>query len=120
MIRHFRNFVEISLYAGISCGVAFLVRLNPALFYPILILRIGILLYCWFVIAEVERNRVFGLILGAAVLIGWVGGYWDYFELYFHYNLSEIIGTATALLVFVVVVCSIWIHWNNGTTIQRR
>lgn len=118
MVRHFKNFIELSLYAGISCGVAFLVRLNPALLYPVLILRIGILMYCWFVIIEVEQNRVFGLILGTAILIGWVGGYWDYLEIYIAYNLSEIVSTLTALLVFVVIAISLWSQWNNGRGIK--
>jgi CDP-diglyceride synthetase len=100
MLRHLKNLNELILYASISCGAAFFTRLFPAFFFPILLLRLGVLAYCTYVIATIERNREFATIFGAALLIGTIGGSWDYLEVYIRYN-QELIAKLLSLLVFV-------------------
>ncbi len=109
-----KNLSELCLYAGISCGVAFIVRLEPAFFFPVLILRLAFLAYCWYVIILVEGNREFGAVLGAAILVGWLGGYWDYFELELAFNQSEIIGSFSILIAIIAIAFCLFIHWNYG------
>ena len=75
MFRHLKNLSELCFYSGISCGIAFIVRLEPAFFFPVLILRLAFLAYCWYIIALIEGNREFGAVLVVAILIGWFGGY---------------------------------------------
>lgn len=100
MLRHLKNLNELILYASISCGAAFLSRLFPAFLFPILLLRLGILAYCLYVIATIEKNREFAVILGGAIFIGAIGGYWDYLEIYIRYN-QGIIAKLLSLLTFV-------------------
>jgi len=77
MLRHLKNANELILYASISCGAAFIGRLYPAFYFPILLLRLGIAGYCLYVIAGAEGNRDFAILLGGALFLGLVGGYWD-------------------------------------------
>lgn len=107
MIRHLKNFNELALYAGLSCAIAFFTRLNPAFFYPVLLLRISILLYCFYVLALAEGDKTLAVIIGAAIFIGWIGGYWDLIEIYFQFNLTNILNAlviafATPTILYVV------------------
>jgi hypothetical protein len=113
MIRHLKNINEACVYAGISCGIAFLVRLNPALFYPVLFVRLGILFYCWFVIFRIENNKAIGAIIAASTLIGWLGGYWDYIELIFRYKGDEIIMTISLIIAIIIVGLFAWVKVNG-------
>ena len=101
MLRHLKNFNELCLYASISCGLAFFTRLNPAYFFPIMLLRIAILVYAFFVIGKVEKNRIFGWCLGAAVLLGLLGGYWDVIELNIVHNQAKIVNAIALFLGFL-------------------
>ncbi len=102
MLRHLKNLNELVLYASISCGMAFLSRLSPAFLFPILLLRLGILGYCLYVIATIEKNKEFAMILGGALCLGMIGGYWDYMEITIRYN-QEITSKLLSLLVFVIL-----------------
>ena len=98
MLRHLKNFNELCLYASISCGLAFFARLNPAFFLPILLLRLCILIYSFFIIGRIEDNRIFGYCLGASIFVGLVGGYWDVIELNLAYNQQQIINIIALIL----------------------
>ena len=102
MLRHLKNLNELVLYASISCGAAFLSRLSPAFLFPIILLRLGVLGYCLYVIATIEKNREFAMILGGALFLGMIGGYWDYLEIYVRYN-QETIAKLLSLLIFVIL-----------------
>jgi hypothetical protein len=114
MIRHLKNFNELSLYAGVSCAFAFFVRLNPAFFYPVLLLRISILLYCFYIIALTENEKSIAVILGAAIFIGWLGGYWDLFEIYINFDLSNILTKAITLIAIPLIAASLYLSVRNG------
>ncbi len=114
MLRHLKNINELALYAGLSCATAFMVRLNPAFFFPVLLARLAILAYCWYVITNVEQNRVFGAVLGVSILIGWFGGYWDLIEVHLNYKLQEIITNLTLIIAVIIVTFGFYLQWNHG------
>lgn len=101
MLRHLKNTNELILYASLSCGAAFLGRILPPFYFPILFLRLGIFIYCFFIIVKAEGNTELGIILGAAIFLGILGGYWDLIEIHLRYNLAQVASTITAVLVFV-------------------
>lgn len=113
MLRHLKNFNELVLYASISCGLSFFVRLNPSFFYAVLLLRLCVLSYAFYIIAGIEDNRVFGICLGTAVLVGLVGGYWDYLELQLKYNQEYLISTALLLGIIPIVGFILWQQWGG-------
>lgn len=114
MFRHLKNINELVLYSGFSCGLAFLVRLQPAFFFPVLILRLAFLAYCAYVVSVVEGQKELGIILASSLIIGWVGGYWDYFELVWAFNQSEVIGSLSILIALAAFSFMLIIHWNYG------
>jgi CDP-diglyceride synthetase len=119
-MRHLKNANELVLYAAISCGAAFLGRLFPALYFPILLLRLAIFLYCIYVVANLERNRELAMILGSALFIGLIGGYWDLIEVWLRYDLSAITGLITITLLFIAALLGLFIYVkNNATTSQK-
>ncbi len=119
-MRHLKNANELVLYAAISCGAAFIGRLFPALYFPILLLRLAIFLYCLYVIATLERNRELAMILGSALFIGMIGGYWDLIEIWFRYDLAAIAQLITITLLFIASLLGLFIYVkNNATTSQK-
>ena len=119
-MRHLKNANELILYAAISCGAAFIGRLFPALYFPILLLRLAIFLYCLYVIATLERNRELAMILGSALLIGMVGGYWDLIEVWLRYDLATIAQLITITLLFISSLLGLFIYVkSNATTSQK-
>lgn len=112
-MRHLKNANELVLYAAVSCGAAFIGRLFPALYFPILLLRLAIFLYCVYVIATLERNRELALVLGSALFIGMVGGYWDLIEVWVRYDLPTIAGIVTITLSFIAALLGLYIHWRS-------
>lgn len=56
MLRHLKNITELTLYASISCGLAFVGRLFPAFYFPIVLFRLGVIGYCGYVVCYQERN----------------------------------------------------------------
>jgi hypothetical protein len=120
MLRHLKNATELTLYAGLSCAAAFLVRLNPALFYPVLLLRLSILGYCWYVIARAEGSLEVATVLIAAVFVGWVGGYWDWIETQLTYNLESIVFSLCLMFTIPIVAFAIYLHLNYGQDKENR
>ena len=113
MLRHLKNFNELVLYASISCGLSFFVRLNPSFFYAVLLLRLCVLGYAFYIIAGIEDNRVFGICLGSAVLVGLVGGNWDWLELQLKYNQSSIISNTLLLAIIPIIAFILWQQWGG-------
>jgi hypothetical protein len=113
MLRHLKNFNELVLYASISCGLSFFVRLNPSFFYAVLLLRLCVLGYAFYIIAGIEDNRVFGVCLGASVLVGLIGGYWDYLELQLKYNQSNLISTALLIASLPLIAIVLYQQWGK-------
>lgn len=122
MIRHFKNMVELSCYASISCAFAFLVRIRPEFLYPVSILKLAILVYCIYIIFAVEGETVFCVLLCSAVLIGWLGGYWDLIELLLNFNSEEVASLTTSLLFISSVAIFVGFLWNraNGNKTSTR
>ncbi len=119
-MRHLKNANELVLYAAISCGAAFIGRLFPALYFPILLLRLAIFLYCVYVIASLEKNRELALIIGSALFIGMIGGYWDLIEIWLRYDLGAIAQLITITLLFIASLFGLFIYMkNNATTSQK-
>ena len=117
MLRHLRNSQELVLYASISCAAAFLGRILPPFYFPILLLRLGIFAYCLFVIAKAEGNRELAIIIGSALFIGMMGGYWDLIEIHLRYNLSHVISTITAIVLFLIAgLVVVYQVRSNGKT----
>ena len=120
MLRHLKNAIELILYASISCGAAFIGRLFPAFYYPIFLLRLGVASYCLYVIAGTEGNRELAVILGGALALGMLGGYWDLIEVYLRFDSVKIISTSMLVTCFLMSVIAIYIHLkNNGKTSKR-
>ncbi|MFM6051974.1 MAG: hypothetical protein ACKPA7_10095 [Sphaerospermopsis kisseleviana] len=113
MLRHLKNFNELVLYASISCGLSFFVRLNPSFFYAVLLLRLCVLGYAFYVIADIENNRVFGICLGTSVLVGLIGGNWDWLELQSKYNQSDLISTALLIAIIPIIGFILWQQWGG-------
>ncbi len=100
MLRHLKNTNELILYASISCGAAFIGRLYPAFFFPILLLRIGVFGYCVYVIASLEKNREMAIILGSSLFLGLVGGYWDLIEVWLRFDAERITTALSITAIF--------------------
>ncbi|MFM6024714.1 MAG: hypothetical protein ACKPER_17610 [Dolichospermum sp.] len=115
MLRHLKNFNELTLYASISCGLSFFVRLNPSFFWCVLLLRLCVLAYSFYIIAGIEDNRVLGICLGASVLVGLIGGNWDWVELQFKYNQSQIISTALMMIILPLVAAILYFQYSQGS-----
>jgi hypothetical protein len=113
MLRHLKNFNELVLYASISCGLSFFVRLNPSFFYAILLLRLCVLGYAFYIIGKIEDNRIFGYCLGTSVVVGMIGGYWDWLELQFRYNQSQLINIFLLVVSLPLIAIGLFSLWNN-------
>jgi hypothetical protein len=113
MLRHLKNLNELTLYAALSCGATFIARINPEFHYPLLLLRLSILAYCWFVIALLENNRAFGWLLGAAILLGLAGGNWDAIELQLEYNTQKLVSSALLVMGAILLGLVVFISRQN-------
>jgi hypothetical protein len=98
MLRHLQNLNELVIYAGLSCGAAFIARIFPPFYFPILLLRLGVFGYCLFVIAKAEGDKELASVIGAALLLGVIGGNWDWFEVWLRFN-SDQVASVFCLLV---------------------
>ncbi len=107
MIRHLNNISELVIYAALSTGAAFFVRLHPAFYFPILLLRLSVLCYAIYVVGNVQSNRPFAYCLIAALILGWLGGYWDYLELQIVFNHSEFIAACSLILGLVIAALAV-------------
>lgn len=113
-MRHLKNFQELAVYGGLSCAVAFFVRINPAFFYPVLLLRISILLYCFYIIALTENEKSIAVILGAAIFVGWLGSSWDLFEIYLNFDLDGILTQVITVIGIVFIAACIYLGIQNA------
>ncbi len=119
-MRHLKNANELVLYACISCAAAFISRLLPALFFPILLLRLAIFLYCVYVVANLEKNRELALVIGSALFIGMIGGYWDLIEVYLKYDSGIITGTISITLCFLAALLGLYIHLRTNGKVSQK
>ncbi len=120
MLRHLKNANELILYASISCGAAFIGRMYPAFYFPILSLRLGISGYCLYIIAVCEGNKELAILLGSAVFLGMIGGYWDLIEVYLRYDAPRIISTVMLVLCFLLIAIGVVLHIKtNGKTSKK-
>jgi hypothetical protein len=100
MLRHLKNSQELVLYASLSCGAGFLARLVPAFYVPILLLRLGILAYCFVILYRAEGQKELAILIGSALAIGFVGANLDLLEIEVKYNLPSLVARITTVLVF--------------------
>jgi CDP-diglyceride synthetase len=115
MIRHLSNLNELVVYAALSTGAAFFVRSHPSFYFPVLMLRLAILAYALYVVANIQANKPFAYCLMAALLLGWLGGNWDYLELQLQHNQAEFIATASLLLAGVIAALAVvLLRGKNG------
>jgi hypothetical protein len=120
MLRHLKNANELILYASISCGAAFIGRLYPAFYFPILLLRLGISGYCLYIIAGTEGNKELAILLGSAIFLGMVGGYWDLIEVYLRYDSVRITSSIMLILCVLLTITGVILHIKtNGKTSKR-
>ncbi len=122
MLRHLKNANELVLYASVSCGLAFIGRIFPAFYFPILLIRLAIFGYCAYIIAYAEGNKELAVILGGSLFIGLIGGYWDLIEVYLKFSPSQIVTILS--LVFLAVLGALLAVVQkrggfNGTTRQK-
>ena len=120
MLRHLKNANELVLYAAISCGIAFIGRIFPAFFFPILLLRLGVLVYCLYVIGFAEKNKELAFIIGGALLLGLVGGYFDLISVWFKYDLENIVYTSTFLTVFIIASILLVLQVKNNGKASKK
>lgn len=109
MLRHLQNLNELVIYASISCFAAFIGRLIPAFYFPILLLRLAIVGYCIYIIRG-EGNKELAVVLCGSVLLGMIGGNWDFFEIYLRYN-YRLIGRWISIvlsLAFIITGLSLY------------
>lgn len=115
MIRHLNNFNELVLYAAISTGAAYFSRVNPVFYFPVLMLRIATLGYALYVIGSIQQNRPFALCLVSALILGWIGGYWDFLELQMTYNQAEFLAVASLILGGIIAALAVvLLRGKNG------
>jgi hypothetical protein len=114
MLRHLKNLNELTLYAALSCASSFLARINPEFFYPILLLRLSILAYCWYVIVVLESNRAFGWLLGSAILIGLLGGNWDAIELTLEFDTQKLVSNLLLVLGAILLAAVVFVSRQSN------
>jgi hypothetical protein len=115
MIRHLSNINELVVYAALSTGAAFFVRLNPAFFFPVLLLRLSLLCYAIYIMGNIQSNKPFAYCLIAALSLGMIGGNWDYLELQILYNQAEFMAVSSLILAgLIATVAVILLRGKNG------
>lgn len=114
MLRHLKNINELILYSAISCGLSWFSRLNPTFFYVVLLGRLSVLAYCFYIVSGVENNKIFSYCLAASLLLGIVGGYWDWLEIQMRFNSVSIISNSLIILVVLIVVIALFLGYSKG------
>jgi hypothetical protein len=107
-------------YASISCGAAYLARLNLPFHFPIMLLRLGVLGYCGYIIAIAEGNKELAILLGGAMLIGCIGGYWDLIEVHTKYVSPEMTLTLTATSLAVLITISYVLNQSKADALVSK
>lgn len=114
MLIHIKNINELVFYAGISCLIAFATRFYPIFFLPVLLLRICLLIYCIYLAFSVKyRNHIAGII-AIAMVIGWIGGYWDLIELYLRFNSAEFVKNLMLMSVLPIILFTVYLKSNHN------
>ncbi len=89
-MRHLANANELMFYAALSCAGSFIARSFPGLWIPLMLLRLGVLAYCFWILILGEGNKVLAGIISSSVLIGAIGGYWDYLEVWLRFDNEKV------------------------------
>lgn len=103
MLRHLKNINELIIYSAISCGLSWFSRLNPTFFYVVMLARLSVLAYCFYIISGIEGNKIFSYCLGASLLLGIIGGYWDAIEINLKFNAVSIVSNGLIILVVLLI-----------------
>lgn len=114
MLRHLKNINELIIYSAISCGLSWFSRLNPTFFYVVLLGRLAVLSYCFYIISGIEGNKIFSYCLGASLLLGIIGGYWDYLEIQFRFNSIYIVSNGLVVLVVLLIGIMLFVGYSKG------
>ena len=78
-------------------------------------LRLSLLGYALYVVGNIQSNRPFAYCLIAALILGWLGGYWDYLELQIVFNQSEFIAACSLILGLVIAaIAVVLLRGKNG------
>lgn len=122
MYRHLKNINELVFYAGLSCLASFIAREFPGLWVPIGLLRLGVFAYCTWLLVVAENNKVVAGLIGSSILIGGIGGYWDYIEIWLRFDNEKVSRIITisfcGLLALGGIVLQVYI--NNGKTTSKE
>lgn len=114
MIHHLKNFNTLVLYSAISCGVSWFEQLNPFFFYPMVLLRLCILVYTIYVIYNLEDNRVFAVTLLCSIFLGIIGGYWHLIELYIKFDVNKLLMIPVMFLSIPLIIFGLWLQFQNN------
>jgi hypothetical protein len=113
MLRHLKNVNELIIYSAISCGLSWFSRLNPTFFYVVMLARLSVLAYCFYIISGIEGNKIFSYCLGAALLLGIIGGYWDVIEINLKFNAVSIISNGLIILVVMLIGIMLFVGYKG-------
>lgn len=109
MFSHLRTINELVFYAGLSCLLAFFTRLYPVFFFPAFMLRIGVLIYCLYSMFTIRYRKPVLEIICIGVLLGWIGGYQDLIEVYFHFNPAEFVKNMMLAALVPILIFSLYL-----------
>lgn len=107
--RHLQNLNELVLLASGSTALAFLARLEPGFYFPVFLLRVGVLVYSGYVVAYLEQKREIATLQSLAISLGLIGASWDDWELIIRFfprvvmTLVLLVTTAVLLVIAIVV-----------------
>jgi hypothetical protein len=113
MLRHLKNINELIIYTAISCGLSWFSRLNPTFFYVVLLARLSLLAYCVYIVSGIEGNKIFSYCLGASLLLGIVGGYWDLIEIQLRFNAVSIVSNGLIILVVMLIAIMLFVGYKG-------
>ena len=95
-----KNVNTLVLCSSFSCTLTFLVRLQPELYWPVVMLEVSLVLYC----LHESLNSVFFRLIVAGLVFGVVCGNSDYLELLFKFDSERIISTITTIVISVLMI----------------
>jgi hypothetical protein len=113
MLRHLKNINELIIYSAASCGLSWFSRLNPTFFYVVMLARLSVLAYCIYIVSGIEGNKVFSYCLGAALLLGIIGGYWDVIEIQLRFNAVSIVSNGLIILVIMLIGSMLFVGYKG-------
>jgi hypothetical protein len=113
MLRHLKNINELIIYSAISCGLSWFSRLNPTFFYVVMMARLSVLAYCFYIVSGLEGNKIFSYCLGASLLLGMLGGYWDVIEIQLRFNAVSIVSNGLIILVVMLIGSMLFVGYKG-------